>query len=107
MLKNGLVAFAAFIAFSPGSSAAVTSNGKHAVIGAVRNPSLDGKKRFIQPELAPVTGNIEHPIVTLPANRVCKGEKFYNAKGELTIGSKECDPPPTCVKPGQVGCLRK
>ncbi len=97
-------------------------------IGAVRIPlsiNPDGTAEFKMPEgISPGMGDIklvsktlgdlgqatmladpgDFPISTMAVDEVCKDKKYRNAKGEITVGTKDCGSLPLCSANGQVGC---
>ncbi len=97
-------------------------------IGAVRIPlsiNPDGSAEFKMPEgISAGMGHIklvsktlgylgqatmladpgDYPISTMSADKVCKDEKYRNAKGEITVGTKDCGSLPLCSASGQMGC---
>ena len=72
---------------------------------------------------------LDYPLITKAPDKVCKGEKYYNAKGELKEGAKDCTPSlagldpnvilegyqvggvegklPICASGGQSGCVNQ
>lgn len=52
-----------------------------------------------------VGGAPDFPISTKPASEICSGEKFYDASGVLTEGTRACSPPPDCASDGATGCV--
>lgn len=49
----------------------------------------------------------EYPLITADAAQICLGQKFYNAKGDLVEGSRDCSGSNAgdCTASGQVGCV--
>ena len=45
---------------------------------------------------------LDYPLFTAEASKLCRGEKFYTAKGELTEGTKNCTIDSSDIKPESI-----
>ncbi len=64
--------------------------------------SQDGVEKVMSLAFAGAAGDF--PLITLAANEVCSGQKFYNANGDLLEGSKSCGLATACSSDGQTNC---